>query len=194
MLTVADRHTSRTRVGQVDDHFLPHRAAVGVLQEVHLVEHDDGEVVERRAAGVDHVAQHLGGHHHHRRVAVDRVVAGEQADVLRAEPGDEIVELLVRQRLDRRGVERSLAVGDRGVDGVLGDHGLAAARRRGDEHRLTVVERVEGAQLELVEREAVVGDQLGPTWVHGPNRVSWRPLPRRACASGTISPMTIEIM
>ena len=33
---------------EVDDHLLPHRPAVGVLQEVHLVEHDEPEVVERR--------------------------------------------------------------------------------------------------------------------------------------------------
>ena len=31
---------------QVDDHLFPHRAAVGVLQEVHLVEHHECEVVE----------------------------------------------------------------------------------------------------------------------------------------------------
>ena len=53
--------------------------AVGVLEVVDLVEHDVGE--DRQVgAGVDHVAQHLGGHHHHRRVTVDRVVAGEQPD------------------------------------------------------------------------------------------------------------------
>ena len=168
---VADRgrqahqpHPSR----EVDDHLLPHRPAVGVLQEVHLVEHDDRESIECRAARVDHVAQHLGGHHDHRRVAVDRVVAGEQPDVLRTEPRHEIVVLLVRQRLDRCRVERPIAVGDRDVDGVLGDDGLAAAGRRGDEHRLPLVERVEGAQLEVVERKAVVGDQLGPACVHDP--------------------------
>ena len=64
-------HTSR----QVDDHLLPHRPAIGVLQEVHLVEHHDAQVVESLRSAVDHVAQHLGGHHDHWRVAVDRVVA-----------------------------------------------------------------------------------------------------------------------
>ena len=66
--------------GQVDDDLLPHRAARRVLEVVHLVEHDVAQAVERRRARVDHVAQHFGGHHHDRRVAVDRVVAGEQAD------------------------------------------------------------------------------------------------------------------
>ena len=70
--------------GQVDDHLLPHRAAVGVLEVVHLVEHDERRPSSAGDAGVDHVAQHLGGHHHDRRVAVDRVVAGEQADAVGA--------------------------------------------------------------------------------------------------------------
>ena len=70
-------------VGQVDDHLLPHRAAVGVLQEVDLVEDDHAEVAQRPGAAVDHVAQHLGGHDHDRGVAVDGVVAGEQADLRR---------------------------------------------------------------------------------------------------------------
>ena len=34
-------------LGQVDDHLLPHRSAVRILEEVHLVEHDEAEVVER---------------------------------------------------------------------------------------------------------------------------------------------------
>ena len=59
----------------------PHRAAVRILEEVHLVEHDDAEIVERRRPSVDHVAQDLGRHHHDRCVAVDRVVAGQQPDV-----------------------------------------------------------------------------------------------------------------
>ena len=58
--------------------------AVAVLEVVHLVEHDVAQAVERRRRRVDHVAEHLGGHHHDRRVAVDRVVAGEQADPARA--------------------------------------------------------------------------------------------------------------
>ena len=64
---------------QVDDHLLPHGAAVGVLEEVHLVEHDEAEVVQGRGPGVDHVAQDLGRHHDDRGVPVDRVVARQQA-------------------------------------------------------------------------------------------------------------------
>ena len=35
------------RRGEVDDHLLPHRAPVAVLEVVHLVEHDDAQAVER---------------------------------------------------------------------------------------------------------------------------------------------------
>ena len=80
LLTVADSETSRHRLRQVDDHLLPDRAAEPVGQVVHLVHHDVAEAGQRGRAGVEHVAQHLGGHHDHRRVAVDRVVAGQQAD------------------------------------------------------------------------------------------------------------------
>ena len=69
---------------EVDDHLLPDRAPVGVLEVVDLVEHHPLEPLERARSGVDHVAQHLGGHHDDRRVAVDRVVAGEQSDLLGA--------------------------------------------------------------------------------------------------------------
>ena len=128
---------------QVDDHFLPNRSAVGVLQEVHFVEHHYRQVAQRRAAGVDHVAQHFCGHHHHGCVSVDGVVAGEQTHLLRPQALDQVVVLLVGERLHRRRVEGSLAVGHRRVDRVLGDHRLAASRRGGHQHGFAVVERVE---------------------------------------------------
>jgi hypothetical protein len=62
---------------QVDDHLFPHRSAVAVLEVVHLVEHDVAQAVERGRRRVDHVAKDLGGHHHDRCLAVERVVAGE---------------------------------------------------------------------------------------------------------------------
>ena len=89
----------------VDDDLLPHRAPVGVLQVVDLVEDHVAQPVEGRRGGVDHVAQHLGGHHHHRRVAVDGVVPGQQADRLGAVAADQLPVLLVGQGLQRGGVE-----------------------------------------------------------------------------------------
>ena len=62
-------------------------------------------------AGVEHVAQDLGGHHDDRRLAVDRGVTGEQPDRVGAVPRDQLGVLLVRQRLDRRRVERLASPG-----------------------------------------------------------------------------------
>ena len=98
------RH-QRDALRQVDDDLFPDRAAEPVGQVVHLVHHHVAETVQGGRTGVEHVAQHLGGHHHHGRVAVDRVVAGQQADLGRAVALGQVVELLVGQRLDRRGVE-----------------------------------------------------------------------------------------
>ena len=67
---------------QVDDDFLPDRPAEAIGQEMHLVHHDVGEVPEQRRVRVEHVAQHLGGHHDHARRAVDVAVTGEQSDRL----------------------------------------------------------------------------------------------------------------
>ena len=87
-----------------------------------------------RRVGVDHVPQHLGGHHHHRRLGVDAGVAGQQADVGRAVPADQVGVLLVRQRLDRGGVERLAAPLQGQPDRELADDRLAGPGRRGDQH------------------------------------------------------------
>ena len=151
-------------VGCVDDHLLPHRTAVRVLEVVDLVEHDPREGVEGPGAGVDHVAEDLGGHHHDRRVTVDGVVPGQEADVRGAVAPDQVEELLVRQGLDRRGVERPLARRQRQLDGPLGHHGLARPGGRGDEDRSAVVDRRDRLDLEAVEDEpppAVRGGRVG---------------------------------
>ena len=141
---------------EVDDHLLPHRAAVRVLQVVHLVEHHEPQIPQRARAAVDHVAQDLGRHHDDGSVTVDAVVAGEEPDAPGAMPANEIAELLVRQRLDRRRVERLAALRERERDGVLRDDRLARPCRRGDEHRLAVLERRDRPALEVVKLEVVV--------------------------------------
>ena len=83
LLGVAHRRRQadqRDVLGQLEDHLLPHRAAEPVGEVVHLVHDDVAEPVQLPGPGVDHVAQHLGGHDHHLGVAVDAGVAGEQAD------------------------------------------------------------------------------------------------------------------
>ena len=143
------------RLGQVDDHFFPDRAARGVGQVVHLVQDDVAEARQRRRSGIQHVAQHLGGHHHHRRLAVDAVVPGEQAHGLVVVPADQVGVLLVGQGLDRRGVEALAALAQRQVHGELADHGLARPGGRGDQHAAARAQRAAGRNLEVIEVEVV---------------------------------------
>ncbi len=156
LLGVADRRGQRGqrhRLRQVDDHLLPDRAAHPVGEVVHLVHDHEAQAGEGAGPGVEHVAEHLGRHHHDRGLAVDAVVAGEQADLLGAVAADQVVELLVRQRLDRRGVERLATGGERQVHRELADDRLAGPRGRGHEHAAAVLELAARAELEVVEGE-----------------------------------------
>ena len=112
---------------EVDDDLLPHRAAEAVGEVVHLVHHDVAQAAQRRRVGVEHVAEHLGRHHDDARVAVDVRVAGEQPDLVGAVDVLQLAELLVRQRLDRRRVERLVAVP---VTPARASRGAPRTRRR----------------------------------------------------------------
>ena len=144
---------------QVDDDLFPHRAAEAVGEVVHLVHHDVAQTLQRRRPRVQHVAQHLGRHDDHPGVAVDVRVAGEQAHLVRAVHLDELPELLVRQGLHRRRVERlgRVRVGGgfahRQMDRELPHDRLARTRGRGDQHTAAVLEGVASGDLEGVESE-----------------------------------------
>src|SRR5699024_12090895 len=58
-------------LGQVQDDLLPHRPTEPVGEVVHLVHHHIAQAPQRGRGAVQHVPQHLGGHHHHRRLTVD---------------------------------------------------------------------------------------------------------------------------
>ena len=164
LLGVADRGREadqRDVLGELQDHLLPHGAAEPVGEVVHLVHHDEAEVGQLPAARVDHVAQHLGGHDHHLRVAVDGGVAGEQPDGGLPVPLDEVGVLLVGQRLDRRRVEALAALGQREVHRELADHRLARAGRCADEHAVPAFQRRARPELEVVELERQQRGELG---------------------------------
>lgn len=96
LLGVADRRGQAHHpdvLRQVQDDLFPHRAAEPVGEVVHLVHHDVGEVVERRGPRVQHVPQHLGGHHDDLRVAVDRGVPVSSSTASAPWRFDEIAEL-----------------------------------------------------------------------------------------------------
>ncbi len=145
---------------EVDQHLLPDRTAHPVLQVVDLVHDHVAQPCQGRAALVEHVAQHLGGHHHHRRLTVDRVVAGEQPDVAGVVARHEVAELLVGEGLQRRGVE-GLAAGAQGQpDGELPHHRLAGPGRRGHQGRAAAGKGEAALPLEVVQLERVAGGEL----------------------------------
>ncbi len=146
---------------RVDDHLLPDGAAVSVLQEVDLVQHDVPQAPQRGGLGVDHVAQHFGGHHDDGRVTVDGVVAREEPHPLRAVPPHQIAVLLVRQRLEGRRVEGLLSRGERAIHRVLGDDGLARSCGGRDQHRAAFVDGIHRLDLEGVRCEAQTGHEVG---------------------------------
>ncbi|MEZ5203894.1 MAG: hypothetical protein R2701_05820 [Acidimicrobiales bacterium] len=141
------------RRGRVHQDLLPHRPAVAVLEVVDLVEDHPAELGKRPRPRVDHVAEHLGGHHDDRSVRTDGVVAREQPHLVGAEAMAQVGELLVGERLDRGGVEGSSPAGQRAIDRVVGHHGLACPRRRRDQHVAVGVDGRVGLALEPVELE-----------------------------------------
>ena len=140
-------------VREVDDDLLPHGAAEAVGEVVDLVHDDVPEAVERRRAGVEHVAQHLGRHDDDVGVTVDGGVTGEQTDAVGAVDPGQVGVLLVGQRLDGCGVERLAARDESQVHGELADDRLAGTRGGGDEHAAAALEGGARLDLEVVERE-----------------------------------------
>ena len=125
---VADRRRQADQADvprRLDDQLLPHGAARVVVDVVDLVEDDVADTVDARGLVVQHVAQDLGGHHDHRGAVVDGVLAGDEADAVRAEPLAEVVVLLVAQRFQRRRVDDI-----RGVCRRAGAAASEASRRR----------------------------------------------------------------
>ena len=141
-------HLKRRR--SVNDDLFPHRSAGPVGQIVHLVQ--DGNPHSRQASGVgvEHVAEHLGGHHHHRRLSPDGVVAGEKPHHPGSVMGGQVVVFLVGERLDGCGVVGAQALGQGQVDGDLGHQGLSRSGGGGDHHVGTGFERLGGFGLKMV--------------------------------------------
>ena len=88
-----------------DDGLLPDRSPVGVLEVVHLVQHQEAQPGQLRGAGEEHVAHHFGGHDDDLGIGLVRHVAREQPDAVGAVGGGQFGELLVGQGLERCRVE-----------------------------------------------------------------------------------------
>ena len=138
----------------VDDRFFPHGAALGIIHVVALVEHHRlhalQRVISRIGFRVEHVAEDLGGHHHHLGLPVEAHITGEQPHPLGAKLLAEIAQLLVGERLQRRGVKNLLAMGQGPVDGVFAHQGLARTSGRTHHNRMALLEGVDRLQLEII--------------------------------------------
>ena len=146
---------------KVNDDLLPYRSAEAVGQVVDLVHDHESQPIQVTGVRVEHVAEHLGGHHHHVCAGVDRGVTGEQPHLILSVPGDEIQILLVAQCLDRRGVEGLEALGPAQVDGELPHDRLAGSGRRCDEDTFSSFDGRAGLLLERVEGEVITSGETG---------------------------------
>ena len=102
----------------------------------------------------------VGCHNENGGVAVHHNVPSQQADLLVAPDLAEIPVLLVRERLDRRGIDGSRVVLARHEDSELANDGLARAGRRSDQDRVAVRERADGVELKVIELVGLLGGEL----------------------------------
>ncbi len=159
-------HQQELGAGELQERDLPGPAAVRVTVEVELVHHHEPDVGVGALTQGD-VGQHLGGAGDDRRARVDRGVAGQHADVRRAEHSAEGEELLADERLDRRGVVAVPSGCQSRVQGAGRDQRLTrtGGRRQDDvrpadqlDQRL-LLRRVQGGAV-VLGPSGEVGEQL----------------------------------
>ncbi len=90
------------------------------------------------------------------RQGASRRMAGHQADAFLAVQAHVVAELLVRQRLDGRGVDDVALLAERFFDDPVGDDRLAGSGGGGDEHTGAASQVPDGGRLEAIERETPV--------------------------------------
>ena len=93
-------------------------------------------------------------------MGVDGDIASQQAHGVLAVFCDEVVVLLVAQRLDGRGVKALRAAGERQGDGELAHDGLAGAGGSAYEHSPIVLDGLTALELEVIQRVRQGGGKL----------------------------------
>ena len=144
------------RAWAVDDGFFPDGAPLAVVHVVALIEdhrlHPRQGIVQL-ALAVEHVAEDLRGHHHHRRLPIQGQIPREQTHPFGAERGAKIPQLLVGEGLEGGGVEDPPAMGQCPVDGVFPDQGFAGAGGGAHHQRLALIDGGQGLLLEGIQGE-----------------------------------------
>ena len=139
-----------------DNRLLPHRAAFLVRQVVDFVEYDVRHPVELLRAQMEHVPEYLSGHDQDLRSGVDRHIPGDYAHIARAQESLELLELLVAQSLDGRGVYHPLTLVEHPLNQVVGDKRFAHACGRRHQHRPPLVQMPDSFYLERIQLETAV--------------------------------------
>ena len=152
------RHRSRQRndvhmLGKVNNRLFPHCATETVRQVVHLIHHHVAQAGQRGRVSVEHVAQHLGGHHDHGCFRVNARIAGQQTHVILTVRAHEVVVLLVAQRLNGGRVERLHAAAQRQVNTELTHNGLTRTRRRGNQDGTVRLHGGTRLTLKIIQRK-----------------------------------------
>ena len=83
----------------MDDRFFPDGASLGIIHVVALIEHDRLHIGKRIVMlihfGIEHVAEDLGGHHHHSSLTVNAQVTRHQANIFCSKLFAKIAQLLI---------------------------------------------------------------------------------------------------
>ena len=140
-------------LGKVNNRLFPHRATETVRQVVHLIHDHIAQAGQRGRVGVEHVAQHLGGHHDHGCFRVNARIAGEQTHVILTVRAHKVVVLLVAQRLNGGRVERLHAAAQRQVDTELTHNGLTGTSRCGNEDGAVRLHSDTRLTLKVIQRK-----------------------------------------
>ena len=160
------RHQQEVRATKFEQWHLPGPPSITVAVVVKLIHHDEVDIgVVALAQGS--VGENLGGADDHGCIAVDGGVAGDHADVVGAEGGDHLEELLAHQRLDGRRVDRTLSLGDHCERTGKRDHRLPGSGGRGEHDIVATEDRDDRFLLVRVELKATTlhpfeeGEQQG---------------------------------
>ena len=138
----------------VDDGLLPDGAPLAVVHVVALIQHHrlhPRQRIVQLALAVEHVAENLRGHHHHRRLPIDGQVPREQPHPLGTERSAKIPQLLVGQGLEGGGVKYPPSMGQRPVDGVFPDQRFTGPRRGAHHQGLALVDGSQGVLLKSIQ-------------------------------------------
>ena len=118
---------------------LPYRPAELIRQIMDFIHDDTSQIIKSRGSGIDHVAKNFCSHDHDLSLRVDTGVTREKTHHLRSICRNEVVEFLIRERLDRCCVEALLTFTCRLEDGELPHDRLSGSCRGSNQCAITIL-------------------------------------------------------